>query len=281
MMNKQRKYYDIMAMARTKLYTAVSLPAILGASYSYIHGHFSFARFSLLFIGFIFSELLYLLIYDYKILDTKKQSSNRIILPGNPVFSPISLPRKKLPQLLGVSFVGWGIVLLFFLVQLGSFIAVLMSGILLLCLLRLIDRLFPLNILNSALPPLLSFTVFFALSGEPDINAFIIGLPLVWVTAAILLLNLGLYSAKDNAVGRYYMPSIFLFFISFVNIVYFVSQDTYSPISLLSVIIYIIAIMKLTKLSKTEREDSIPAISIGYMIHASVLIILIISIILL
>jgi hypothetical protein len=276
---ENRKYYSIMEMARTKIFSSVSLPAFLGAAFAYTQDYFIFTRFSLFFIGLIFSDLLYLLTYDFKVLKPENYKK-MIILPGNPVFNTMSLPRKKIPQMLGVSFVGWGIVMLFFMTQVGSFIAYLMVAILLLSMVRVIDNIVAVNFLSALLTPLISFAVFFALTGEEDISAFIIGIPLVWISLSIIISHYGLYSSKVNFIGRYSLPIMLLQFISFINIIYFFSEEIYSSFALLSIIIYILAFMKQMKLGKTESEDIIPFISVGYMMYVAVTILIIVSVLL-
>jgi hypothetical protein len=274
---ENRKYYSIMASARTKILSSVSLPAFLGAAFAYTQDYFSFTRFSLFFIGLIFSDLLYLLTYDYKVLKPENYKK-WFILPGNPVFNTMSLPRKKIPQMLGVSFVGWGIVLLFFMTQVGSFIAYMMVAILILSMLRVFDNLIAISFLSALLTPFISFAVFFALSGEEDLSAFIIGIPLVWISLSIIISHFGLYSSKVNFIGRYFLPIVLLKFISFINIIYFVSEEIYSSIALLSIIIYILGFMKLMKLNKAGSEDNIPFISVEYMIYVSVMLLIIVSV---
>ncbi len=273
-----RPYYNILTAARTKLFSEVTLPALLGAAYAYSTGYFSIPRFALIMIGLIFSEMLYLLLSDYRSLDTNKEKGRYPLLPGNPVFNPMSLPRKKIPQMLGVSLIGWFIVIAFFVIQLGWFVAILMAALLLLALLRLVPALSFVNILPALMPPLISFTVYFVLSNDPDIRSFIIGFPVLWIYAAMLITHRDFYKSGVNSEKNYFVPMLVLYMLSIVNILYNFNAELYHPLALASVLVFILPLRKLSQLSKTEKKDLIPAMSLGYIVHGLVLIILIVSV---
>jgi hypothetical protein len=276
---EHKKYYSIFAKVRSELLTTVTLPALLGASYAYINDHFSFTLFSLLFIGIIFSELFYQLLYDRSILSPDRKHEYKVLLPGSPVFNPMSLPRKKLPHMLGVSFVGWMIVALFFYFQHGWFAVILLSLILLLCLIQ-IPKLFSLLFLfHSFLAPIITFTTYFLLSGYPDIVAFMIGLPIFWISAAAALLYRNIYK-NESFDKRYFLPIVALLFISIINIIYNLSEGLYHTFALLSIIVMVFPVIKFYKLIKSDEKDTIPALSQIVIINVLVTLILIISVLL-
>lgn len=271
-----RSFYKILAISRTRIFTNITFPVLIGGAYAYSNGFFDVSKFVLILLGLIFIELYNLLSYDKDAL--KNENSGKIkFLPGNPVFSPMSLTREKLPQMITVSIVGFLLVLVYFVLVSGWLIAALM--ILSVIIGRLgIKNIFPYSsLMISLMPPLLSGIVYFALSGVPDQEAFLIALPATWIMAGTTLIYNGLYS-KDKYKENLYFPIILLYIASFFNIIYNTNTDLYHPVALLSVLLYIWPLRKFTLLAKSEREDRIPATSVGYILHASVLLLLAVSV---
>lgn len=272
-----RSYYKILAISRTRIFTNITFPALIGGAYAYSTGHFGISRFVLILLGLIFTELYNLMSYDKEAL--KKENSGKIkFIPGNPVFSPMSLTREKLPQMITVSIVGFLLVLVYFVLVSGWSIAALM--ILSVVIGRVsIKNMFPYSsLLISLLPPLYSGIVYFALSGMADQQAFLIALPATWIMAGTMLIYYEMYKDKTGYRDNLYFPVILLYIISFFNIIYNTNTDLYHPVALLSVLLYIWPMRKFALLAKSETEDPVPATSLGYILHASVLLLLAVSV---
>ena len=174
-MNPEYKnYYKLLATARTRLYTVVTFPALVGGAYAYSQGHFNFSRFVLLLMGLVFAELIKLLAFDYKALSPIKDKDDYPFLPGSPVFSPLQVQRKKLPMLIAVSSFGALIVLVYFFLLSGWVIVALLGATFIIS--TFLNKPFfpPTYLSASIMPPILSGVVYLALSGNIDFNAFLV-----------------------------------------------------------------------------------------------------------
>lgn len=272
-----RNYYKLLAIARTKLFTSFTFPALVGGAYSYSQGHFNFSRFVLILMGLIFANLVKLLVYDYEALNPKKDKDDYPFFPGSPIFSPIQLPRKKLPLMIAVSAFGALIVLVYFFLVSGWMIVALIGATLFLS--KIISNFYFISthLAFSILPPILSGVVYLAMSGELNLDAFLVGLPIMFIPGVIVLMKEKIVVQSNNS-NIFRRTPLILYIVSYGCIIYFTVIDLYHPIVLLSISFFVIPIMRTFKLIKTENKDPIPETTLGVLVHAGVLLVIAISI---
>ena len=229
-------------------------------------------------MGLIFANLVKLLVYDYKALNPKKDNRPYPFLPGSPVFSPIQMPRKKLPLMIAVSVFGALIVLVYFFLVSGWMIVALIGATFLLGQLSSKIYFISTNLSFSVLPPMLSGIVYLAMSGELNLDAFLVGLPLVFIPGVIVITNLKMYQIFEMIENKSFNLRIWLYSISYGFIIYNVVIGIYHPIALISIIVFNITLLKTIKLIKSECKDPIPVATLGVLVHGGVLMVIAFSV---
>ena len=270
-------WYNYLALSRTRIFTAVMSPALIGAAYAGMKDEFILMDFIFIAVGLISAELLNLFAYDYKALTIEGYTDENPLLPGSPVFSEKILPAKRIPVLLGFTALIGLSVLVYFIVKIGLIIVVLMGAAIIIGGLYVRPP-FPYAYLStSLLPPVLSGGVYLALSGNIDINAFLAGLPVTWISVAVILNYRVLYDDPEKFSWGKAAVVISFYLLAFFNIALFIVTDFLPPLSAIAAGLAGAGILKMMDIFKKEKEDSIPATSLGVMIHSGAALVIALS----
>jgi hypothetical protein len=188
--DERRFPYDpVLAFLRTRLLGAVLMPALLGSAASAGAGELPILRFVLVLVGLAAAEFLNLLASDYAAWRSPggSESVGLSVLPGNPVIPSSRLNPERIPLvLLPIAVVGLAVLLYFTLVVgievLVFFVAAAAIGGL------YVFSPFPYAFLSTSLiPPLISGGTYLALTGELEARAFWVGVPIAWISVAVIL----------------------------------------------------------------------------------------------
>ncbi len=268
-MDMSSGYARVLALTRSRIFTAVVMPALIGAGYAYARGQFRLPAFVLILVGLVCAELLNLLGYDwnhYRNQDPVWREKNPL-LPGNPVVPERFLPGRYIPvAVVLVGLVGLA-VLVYFTVTVGPAILLLLGAAVGVGALYLFPF-FPYAYLSTALlPPILVGGVYLALSGQWDWKALLSGLPVTWISVAVILTYRVLYAGKGVTArksgvvaGFYGLAAAHVMIWSFVRI--------YPAAAIGAAMAIVGGILWLNDVWKRETRDAVPATTIGVLIHS-------------
>ncbi len=269
-MVKANRYAQVLALTRSRTFTAVVMPALIGAGYAYAREQFRLPAFALILVGLVCAELLNLLGYDwnhYRNQDPAWAEKNPI-LPGNPVVPESLLPGRYIPVLVGlVGLIGLA-VLGYFTRQVGSGILLLLGAAVGVGALYLFPF-FPYAYLSTALlPPILAGGVYLALSGQWDWRALLSGLPVTWISVAVILTYRVLY-AGEGVTSRKALVVAGFYGLAALHVAAWVPAGIYPKAALAAIVVLVGGLLWLRDVWKEETRDSVPATTVGVLIHAT------------
>jgi len=262
-----------LGISRTRIFTAVVTPCLIGATAAFADSFFPAARFILLIFGLVLAETMNLLLSDwveYKRIDISK---GRAIPPphleGNPMFPTKIIPLKytvyagfavAVPSLIilfyFVSNLGWPIWVFLVLAAItGAFY---------------VAPPFRYAFFSTALlPPIIAFGAYFILSGMPGWKAGLSALPILFISSGVIYTYRVLYESKVQGlfeVKRNYLKiSYGLCYLTLSVLVISRATTPWILLGMLSLPIY----FYIVKLTTIEKSDYMPATSLGVLLHFS------------
>lgn len=183
----------LLAFLRSRLLGAVLMPALLGAAWAARQRTLPPARLLLVLTGLAAAELMNLFGADYAAYRAaartgpRPTAARRPLLPGNPVVRPSRLPPARIPLALAALALAGLAVMLYFALAVGPAVLLFFLAAALVGVLYVLEP-FPGAFLSTAaIPPLISGGTALALSGAALPGSFLAGLPVAWVSAAVIL----------------------------------------------------------------------------------------------
>ena len=252
-----------LAFLRSRLLTAVMLPAIIGLAYSGSRGLFPPVKVVLVLLGLAAAELISLLAVDSRTHWERSQGLpiSYPPLPGNPVFT--RLPASRIPWLMSVlGFMGV-LVLGYFYFFWGPEILFLLAAASMAAFFYIVDP-FPYAFLFVlVVPPLLTGTVYTALSGVLEISAFLVGLPNAFILAGINFIFRKLYKPQEDFLPSRILAVLFLYSLSLCTVTVLIVVKIL-PLSANSVSIFVLTGLYFSfQIFKKEQKSPIPAVLAG------------------
>jgi 1,4-dihydroxy-2-naphthoate octaprenyltransferase len=272
-------YARLLAFLRTRLLGAVLLPALIGGGAAYrIAAYRTDASTSfwlnllLVLVGLACAELLNLFGTDY--LHPRKEKPEPL-LPGNPVISPDLLPPRRIPAvLIPLALAGLGI-LVYFAVRVDPLVTLFLAAALAIGLLYVLSP-FPYAFLATALlPPILSGGACFAVFGAFVPAGFWAGLPIVWISTAVILTYQVLYRGAFSQTLALLM--LILYLLAAVNILLFFLLAVYPATALIALLPVIALTLWVERLFRKEQRDAVPATAVGVLMHSTTSLLLALS----
>lgn len=261
-----------MAVLRTRILAAVVMPALIGGACSLRLGVFHLLDFALILVGLACVELLNLFGSDLMAFRHSQSPGKQEepLLPGNPVISPELLQPRKIPFVMIIPGLIGTAVLVYFLVNLGPQVLHFLVSAALIGLLYVYNP-FPFAFLSTSLiPPIISGGVFFTLSGgEVDLYAFLAGLPISWISLAVILS----YRAPRNRAptatdgGKRNLAVFFFYSLAGLNIIFYALAKIFPPLVLTASAVPIAGLFLIPRIFKREKADFIPATAVGVIVH--------------
>jgi len=260
-----------LGVSRTRIFTAVITPCLVGVAVAYTDGFFSPVRLVLLVSGLIFAEMMNLFLadwVDYKKIDV---SRGRAILPppleGNPMLSPAVLPLKYTFHAAIAVMVPALAILVFFAFDLGWPIVVIL-------IIAGITGAFyvapPFNYAffsTAVLPPVVAFGAYFVLSGVADWKAGLSALPILFISSGVIYTYRVLYEPGipgQFRKKRQYLRMLYtLCYLTLLVLVISGLTTWWMLLGLLSLPLYFL----IDRLTIAEKIDYMPATSLGVLVH--------------
>jgi 1,4-dihydroxy-2-naphthoate octaprenyltransferase len=260
-----------LGLSRTRFFTAVITPCIIGVAVAFTDGFFPLINFILLIIGLIMAEMMNLFLADwveYKGIDI---SQGRAMPPphleGSPVLSSKILPLQHTIFAAGMVALPALAVLVFFAVNLGwllwviLFIAGLAGGF-------YVAPPFAYAFFSTAfMPPVIAFGAYFALSGMAGWKAGLSALPLVFLSCGVIYTYRILYEprvpGRFEIKRKYLKMSYAACYLTMIIVAILGCAPLEILLGLLSLPLYFF----IDKVTSIEKSDFIPATSLGVFLH--------------
>jgi 1,4-dihydroxy-2-naphthoate octaprenyltransferase len=300
-------YGPLLAFLRTRLFGAVMMPAFIGAAYAARHGRVRAVPLALVLAGLAAAELINLFGTDYAQWRTRTHGApaqgggaitsdgrstrgagsrrgsrsgadtGTVSLPGNPVVAPSRLEPRRIPAvLLPLALLGLAIVL-YFAIAVGPAVlvffaaAVAVGGLYVFCP-------FPYAFLSTVvLPPLIAGGTLLALTGATGVGGFAAGLPVAWVSVAVILGYRVLYVPDDDPPEglparprrRRRQAVVLTFYVlAGANVAAWVPLRLLPPAGLLALVPWGGCFAWVAALLLRERRDPVPATAAGVLMHS-------------
>jgi 1,4-dihydroxy-2-naphthoate octaprenyltransferase len=270
-----------LALSRTRIFVAVVVPCLIGASVALRHGYFFLPQLILILSGLVMVESANLLSADW--VTYRKPS----FLKGNhlPTIegSPM-IPEKLLPLRYSLHFaiscyVLAALILVYFAVHLGSLIILL--GIIAVG----IGSFYVLSPIRygyfstALLPPIIAFGAYYVLVGSPSSEPIIASLPLMFISSGVIYTYRVLYNNEDSSGFSKNRRMLTIIYASaYVVLIIIVLGGFVQPSMILGLAStpILIAISS----ASAENSDYLPATSLGVLLYTATGILIILSYIL-
>ncbi len=262
-----------LGLSRTRLFVAVTVPAVLGGAIAERDGSFSAGTFLLILAGLILIESSNLFFGDWTAREGKSFLSGSNPPPaieGSPMISERMLPSKHALHASVLCLLSAAVVLVYFALMRGwpilllGFLAVLVG---------FFYALSPVKygfFSTALLPPLLTLSVDFVFTGRFTLVAFLAGLPLLFSSAGVIYTYRVLYvrSAKTGNFSTRLRLLVLLYCLTFLSVILLdifglLPATTALAFLALPILFYLVA------RSEKERLDYVPITSLGVLLHVA------------
>jgi len=262
-----------LGISRTRIFTAVITPCLIGAAVAFADGFFPLLSFALLILGLVLAETMNLLLSDwveYKQIDFSK---GRTIPPphleGNPMFPTTILPLKNTVHAGFAVAVPALVILLYFASNLGWPILVFLVLAAIAGALYVAPPFRYAFFSTAFIPPIVAFGTYFVLSGMPGWKAGLSALPVLFISSGVIYTYRVLYESKVQGlfeVKRNYLK--ILYGLCYLALVVLVISSAATPWILLGMLGLPLCIYTI-RLTSIEKSDYMPATSLGVLLHFS------------
>ena len=264
----------VIAFLRTRVFAAVIMPGLLGVAFAFQRGFFGLWRLLPIFIGLAIAEILSLLGADHQTFRNRNTGIKEPMLPGSPLLRLSVWETAAGPvTVLSLGMLGVG-VLVYMTLILGPALYAFV-GIALIAGLLYAGNPFPFSYLSTAiLPPVISAGVYFGMTGKVEFAAFLIGLPIVWISVAAILGYRILYKGNAPPQRNQSLTILLFYFLCPVSIIILVAAGVYASMTLISLVPISLFIFMICKTLFGEGRDYMPLTAWGVSMHAAVSLIL-------
>lgn len=260
-----------LGLSRTRLFVAVTVPAVLGGAVAERGGSFSTGTFLLILVGLVLVESSNLFFGDWTAREGKSLlpgSNPPPPIEGSPMISEGILPSEHTLRASVLCLLSAAVVLVYFALMRGW--PILLLG-LLAVLVGFFYALSPIRygfFSTALLPPLLTLSVGFVFTGRFTLVALLAGLPLLFSSTGVIYTYRVLYvhSANSNGFSARLRPLVLLYCLTFLSIILL---DIFEllPASTALAVLALPILFYLVVRSEKERLDYVPVTSLGVLLH--------------
>jgi len=260
-----------LGISRTRLFTAVITPSLIGVAAAVADGYFSALRFILLIVGLILAEIMNLFLADwteYKKIDISRE---RVIPPphleGSPMLPPHILPLKYTAVAAIVTAIPALAVLIYFVTQLGWPVWALLATAAFVGVLYVAPPL-PFAFFSTALlPPIIAFGGYFVMAGAGGVKAGLSSLPVMFISAGVIYTYRVLYEPRvwsNFEIKRSIM--LVLYALCYITLLVVALSGVATRWILLGLLTAPILFM-VSMTTARQKTDYMPATSFGVLMH--------------
>ena len=260
----------VIAFLRARVLAAVLMPGLLGAAFSVQRGFFSLPRFLPVMAGLAIAETLSLLGADYQMYRSSKSGMAEPALPGTPLL-PLSVWGEATGPVIVLCLGLLGIAILAYMtVSLGPGLLVFVGFALFAGYLYAAHP-FPYSYLSTAaLPPVITAGTHYALAGTLDPVAFLIGLPVGWISVGVILGYRILFRDGTKPSRRQAFVVLFFYALCPVSVILLVITGVYPPLASLSLVPVVFFLFVIGRILYRGSGDHIPLTAWGVSMHSVV-----------
>jgi len=286
-------YAPLLAVLRTRLLGAVVMPALIGAGYGARGGEVRALPLAFVLAGLAAAELLNLFGTDYaqwrgRSGDRRRARANggaggeggagtagtgTITLPGNPVVPPSRLDPARIPAaMLPLAVLGLA-ALVYFTIAVGPVVLIFFVAAAAVGGLYVFSP-FPYAFLSTVvLPPLIAGATHLALTGGSNVGAFAAGLPVAWISVAVILGYRVHYTGSQGLpaalLRRRGLVVLAFYLLAGANVAAWVSVGLLPPVGLLALVPWAGCLAWVAALLGRELSDPVPATTVGVLMHST------------
>lgn len=262
-----------LGLSRTRLFVAVVIPAVIGGAVARRQGSFSIDLFLLIIIGLVLVESSNLFLGDWAAREGKSvfpSSASPPMIEGSPMIAERLLPSRYTIHASVLCLLSAALVLVYFVLIRGWFILLLGLFAVLIGFFYVLSPIKYGFFSTALLPPILTLSVDFALSGRFTLVALLAGLPLLFSSAGVIYTYRVLYdhpfgtgSFSSSSRVAVLLYSLAFLLVILLNIFEFLPTTTLLGVVALPVLFYLNARLR------KEQLDYVPATSLGVLLHAT------------
>jgi 1,4-dihydroxy-2-naphthoate octaprenyltransferase len=260
-----------LGLSRTRLFVAVTVPAVLGGAVAERDGSFSVGTLLLVLVGLVLVESSNLFFGDWTAREGKSLlpgSNPPPTIEGSPLIAERILPSRLTLYASALCLLSAAAVLAYFALTRGWPILLLGS---LAVLIGFFYALSPIKygfFSTALLPPLLTLSADFVFTGRFTLVAFLAGLPLLFSSAGVIYTYRVLYvhSANTGSFSARLRLLVLLYCLTFLSVVLLdvcelLPATTALALLALPILFYLVA------RSEKERLDYVPVTSLGVLLY--------------
>ncbi len=260
-----------LGISRTRIFTAVITPGLIGVTAAVADGYFSTFRFILLIIGLALAEMMNLFLADWTEYQKIDASRGRAIPPphleGSPMLSPRLLPLKYTLLAAMVTATLALAVLIYFVTQLGWPVLVLLVVAAFVGALYVAPP-FPFAFFSTALlPPIIALGGYFVMAGADGLKASLSGLAVLFISAGVIYTYRVLYEPRVSGnfdTKRKAMRVLYaLCYVTLLAVALSGIATRWILLGLLTLPVFFV----LDRVTQREKTDHMPATSLGVLMH--------------
>jgi 1,4-dihydroxy-2-naphthoate octaprenyltransferase len=268
----QKRYLKSwLGISRTRLFTAVTAPCLIGLAVAFYDGFFYPLKFLMVLLGLILTETANLLLADWSEYKGINLSRGKIPQPpqlaGSPMISPELLPLKYTLFVATIAGIPALLILGYFLIQTGWPILILLAIAVAIGGLYAIPA-FPYAFFSTALlPPIIAFAAYWVNSGIAGWKAGLSTLPVLFISVGAIFTYRMLYEPRQPGTFKskrsWMMLSYALCYVSLIVLALAGITALWTLLALLSLPIW----LAIARITATENRDYTPATSLGVLMH--------------
>jgi len=260
-----------LGLSRTRLFTAVITPCLIGAAVALAEGFFPIANFILLIVGLIMAETMNLFLADWVEHKGLDISQGKAIPPphleGSPMLSPRFLPLRYTLFAAALAAIPALAILVFFAASFGwpIWVILLIAGV---AGGFYVAPPFPYAFFSTGfMPPVIAFGSYFVLSGMPGWEAGLNTVPVAFLSCGVIYTYRILYEPKmPGRFQRKRKHVMILYAFCYLTILILVFAG-FGPLWILLVFLNLPLYLLINKVTSVEQNDYMPATSLGVLFH--------------
>ena len=261
-----------LGLSRTRLFVAVTVPAVLGGAVAERDGSFSAGTFLLILAGLVLVESSNLFFGDWTAREGKSilpSANPPPTIEGSPLIAERILSSRHTLHASALCLLSAAVVLVYFALMRGW--PILLFGFLAV-LIGFFYALSPIKygfFSTALLPPLLTLSVGFVSTGRFTQVALLAGLPLLFSSAGVIYTYRVLYVHPANAdsFSARLRPLVLLYCLTFLSVILLDVFELLPATTALAVLVLPILLYLVARAEK-ERLDYVPVTSLGVLLHA-------------
>ena len=260
-----------LAISRTRIFVAVTVPCLIGSAIALRHGHFAFEPFALMLFGLIMVESANLLMADWATY--RSTSSLRVQLPpiieGSPMIPEKLLPLRYSLDAAILCFALAGLTFAYFAARVGFLVIILGALALVIGAFYVLSPIRYGFFSTALLPPIIAFGSYYVLVGLTSWEPALATIPMMFLSSGVIFTYRILYSDEGSAQFRFRRRVLIgIYGFAYLGLAAAV-LDGLTPVSLILGFASLPILIAITRTLNFKTANYLPATSLGVLLYAT------------